>query len=127
MTQAVTPYLYYEDAEAAIAFLVAAFGFREVERTTGSAGGVHAELEASPRGGRVYLGQPRGDFKNPREVGATSQVYVLVETVDAHLERAKGAGAGVTAEPTTTPLGFRQYECVDPQGHEWVFAEPVGA
>jgi uncharacterized glyoxalase superfamily protein PhnB len=38
MEQTVTPYLLYEDGEAAIDFLGRAFGFREVDRTTGAAG-----------------------------------------------------------------------------------------
>ena len=37
MAQTVTPYLLYEDGEAAIDFLERAFGFRVVDRTTGGA------------------------------------------------------------------------------------------
>src|SRR3712207_675046 len=55
MRQTVTPYLLYEDASAAAAFLAEAFGFGEVERTTGAAGGVHIEMDVG-RDGRVYLG-----------------------------------------------------------------------
>ena len=126
MTQIVTPYLLYEDGDAAIEFLTSAFGFREVERTTGGAGGLHAELEVSPAGGRVYLGQPPGGgFRNPAEVGSTAQVYVIVDVVDAHFQRASAAGARVTEEPTDLPFGHRRYGCVDPQGHEWFFAEVI--
>jgi uncharacterized glyoxalase superfamily protein PhnB len=127
VTQIVTPYLLYEDGEAAIQFVSSAFGFREVERTTGGAGGLHAELEVSPEGGRVYLGQPPGDFRNPSEVGATAQVYVLVAAVDAHYDRAKAAGAEITEEPNDLPFGHRRYACVDPQGHEWAFAQVIHA
>ena len=42
MTQTITPYLLYEDGEAAIEFATRAFGFREVDRATGGAGGLHA-------------------------------------------------------------------------------------
>jgi len=42
MTQTITPYLLYEDGEAAIDFLTGAFGFREIDRDTGAAGGLHA-------------------------------------------------------------------------------------
>jgi uncharacterized glyoxalase superfamily protein PhnB len=125
MTQLVTPYLLYEDGEAAIEFLTRAFGFREVDRATGGAGGLHAELEVSPAGGRVYLGQPTGDFRNPAQVGATAQIYVIVDAVDAHHDRAAAAGATVTEELNDLPFGHRRYECVDPQGHEWVFAQVI--
>jgi uncharacterized glyoxalase superfamily protein PhnB len=126
MTQIVTPYLLYEDGAAAIEFLTSAFGFREVDRATGSGGGLHAELEVSPVGGRVYLGQPTGDFRNPGRVGATSQIYVIVSDVDAHFARAKEAGVEITEEPNDLPFGHRRYGCVDPQGHEWFFAEVIG-
>lgn len=127
MAQTVTPYLLYEDGEAAIEFATRAFGFREVDRATGAAGGMHAELEVTPEGGRIYLGQPPGDFRNPAKVGPTSQVYVLVEDVDAHYERAKAAGAKILEEPNDLPFGHRRYGCADPQGHEWYFAQLIGS
>jgi uncharacterized glyoxalase superfamily protein PhnB len=123
--QPITPYLLYEDGEAAIDFLTRAFGFREIDRTTGSGGGLHAELELPPHAGRIYLGQPSGGYRNPAAVGATSHVYALVDDVDAHQERAKAAGAVVNQQPADLPFGVRQYGCVDPQGHEWFFAQPI--
>ena len=126
MTQTVTPYLLYEDGEAAIEFATRAFGFREVDRATGAAGGLHAELEVSPDGGRIYLGQPPGGFQGPAKVGRTSLIFILVDEVDSHYERAKAAGAGITEELVDTPFGHRRYGCTDPQGHEWTFAQPIG-
>jgi PhnB protein len=123
MTQQVTPYLLYEDGEAAIEFLTTAFGFREVDRQVGGAGGLHAELEVTPGGAHVYLGQPPSGFRNPAEAGATSMTYVLVDDVEAHCERARSAGATITEEPNDTPFGHRRYSCTDPQGHEWSFAQ----
>jgi uncharacterized glyoxalase superfamily protein PhnB len=125
MAQTVTPYLLYEDGEAAIEFATRAFGFRVVDRTTGGAGGLHAELEVAPSGGRIYLGQPPGNFRNPASVGGTSSVYVLVDDVDAHHERARAAGATITEELNDLPFGHRRYTCTDPQGHEWSFAQPI--
>lgn len=124
MAQSVWPYLLYEDGTAAIEFATRAFGFREVDRSVGSGGGLHAELE-TPLGGRIYLGQPTGGFRNPAEVGSTSQVYVLVEDADAHCERASAEGATITDEPSDLPFGHRRYECVDPQGHVWSFAHVI--
>ena len=125
MEQRVTPYLLYEDGAAAIEFLTEAFGFREEMRTTGSAGGMHAELEIAPGGGWIYLGQPPKGFRNPTEVGATSLVHVLVDDVDGHYERAKAAGARIIEELKDQDYGHRRYGCADPQGHEWFFAQPV--
>ena len=125
MEQRVTPYLLYEDGAAAIEFLTRAFGFREEMQTTGAAGGLHAELEVAPGGGRVYLGQPPDGFRNPGAVGRTSLVYVLVDDVDGHYARAKAAGARIVEELNDLPFGYRRYGCADPQGHEWSFAQPL--
>jgi uncharacterized glyoxalase superfamily protein PhnB len=125
MEQAITPYLLYEDGEAAIDFLTRAFGFRELDRARGAAGGLHAELEVPPHGARIYLGQPTERFQNPATVGRTSLVYVLVDAVEAHHDRAIAAGASIVEELTDTPFGHRRYGCVDPQGHEWFFAQPT--
>jgi PhnB protein len=127
MRQTVTPYLLYEDAPAAVGFLTEAFGFREVERTTGAAGGMHVELEVGAGVGRIYLGAPPGDFRGPASVGATSLVYVLVEDVDAHYERAKAAGATIIEELVDAASGDRRYGCRDPQGHQWSFATPLAS
>jgi uncharacterized glyoxalase superfamily protein PhnB len=124
MAQRVTPYLLYEDGEAAIEFLTRAFGFREERRTTGAAGGLHAELEVPPDGW-IYLGQPPSDFRNPTTVGPTSQVYVIVDDVDAHHARATQVGARIVEDLNDLPFGHRRYGCADPQGHEWYFAQPI--
>ena len=126
MTQQVTPYLLYEDGEAAIAFLTEAFGFGQIVRQVGAAGGLHAELEVSPGGEHVYLGQPPSGYRNPRTIGRTSLLYVLVDDVDAHHERAVQAGVEITEEPNDLPFGHRRYSCRDPQGHEWTFAQVIG-
>jgi uncharacterized glyoxalase superfamily protein PhnB len=121
VTQTVTPYLLYADGEAAAEFLCRAFGFREVERTTGAAGGLHVEL-ATELDGRIYLGTMGGDYRGPSEVGHTSMTYVLVRDVDAHHDRAKAEGARIFEDLVDTPFGHRRYSCADPQGHQWSFA-----
>jgi uncharacterized glyoxalase superfamily protein PhnB len=122
MAQTVTPYLLYEDGEAAAAFLTRAFGFKEVDRQVGGAGGLHVELETE-LGGRIYAGQPPAGFRNPAEVGRTSLVYVLVSAADEHHDRAKAEGATIVEDLVDLPFGHRRYTCRDPQGHEWSFAQ----
>lgn len=124
MTQPITPYLLYEDGEAAVDFLTRALGFREVDRATGGAGGLHVELE-SELGGRVFAGQPPAGFRSPAAVGRTSLVYVLVPSVERHYELAKTEGAEIVEELVDTPFGHRRYTCRDPQGHEWSFAQVI--
>jgi uncharacterized glyoxalase superfamily protein PhnB len=122
MAQTVTPYLLYEDVDVAAAFLTRAFGFKEVDRRIGAAGGAHLEFETE-LGGRIYAGQPPRGFQNPSEVGRTAIVYVLVHDVDGHHDRAKAEGATIIEELVTLPFGHRRYSCRDPQGHEWSFAQ----
>jgi uncharacterized glyoxalase superfamily protein PhnB len=122
MAQTVTPYLLYEDAEAAAAFLTRAFGLREIDRQTGAAGGLHLELETE-LGGRIYAGQPTEGFRNPAATARTSIVYVIVAAVDAHHDRAKAEGATITEELVDLPFGHRRYSCRDPQGQGWSFAQ----
>ena len=122
MTQTITPYLLYEDVEAAATFLTHAFGLREIDRRIGGAGGLHLEFETD-LGGRIYAGQPPEGFRNPAAVGRTAIVYVIVAAVDAHHDRAKSEGATITEELVDLPFGHRRYSCRDPQGHEWAFAQ----
>jgi uncharacterized glyoxalase superfamily protein PhnB len=126
MEQTVTPYLLYEDGAAAIEFLTEAFGFREEMRTTGDAGGMHAELEVAPDSGWIHLGQPLNGYRNPAVARKTSLVYVIVDDdIDGHYARAKDAGARIIEEPADQDYGYRRYGCVDPQGHEWYFARSI--
>ena len=91
MTQ-IAPYLFYEDAEAAVEFLTNAFGFEEQLRAIGGAGGLHVELRLD--GAPVMLGQATWEYANPRNSdNATAMVHVYVDDVEALRERARSAGA----------------------------------
>lgn len=52
---------------------------------------------------------------------------MIVDDVDAQYAQAKAAGAQVTEEPNDMPYGHRRYSCVDPQGHEWAFAQVLSS
>jgi uncharacterized glyoxalase superfamily protein PhnB len=65
--QTITPYLLYEDVDPALAFLSNAFGFQEVLRYTGEGGYVnHAEMRLGD--GKIFLGDPGDQYKNPKTV-----------------------------------------------------------
>lgn len=121
----VTPYLYYEDSEAAIGFLTRTFGFTEKVRMPDQNGKVtHAEVEYA--GGVVMFGTPGDDYKNPKKLGGKTQSnYIYVDDVDAHYEQAKAAGAKIVREPEDQFYGDRSYGAEDPEGHEWFFATHV--
>ena len=107
----VFPFTRYADANAAIEWLSRAFGFKELAVYRDDTGAVqHAEMSLGP--GIVMFGE--GD---PSEQG----VYVAVDDVDAHYERAKVAGADIVREIEDTPYGSREYTARDLEGHLWSF------
>lgn len=121
----VMPYLLYEDSDAALEFLVSAFGFTEKMRLTGDDGRInHAEVSIGD--GVIMFGTPESDYKNPNELGGrTGNIYVYVDDVDAHYEHAKRAGATIAREPEDQFYGDRNYLVRDPEGHEWYFGTHV--
>ena len=50
---------------------------------------------------------------------------VRVDDVDAHYERATGAGARIISPPTDYPYGERQYVVEDIGGHRWTFSQSI--
>jgi uncharacterized glyoxalase superfamily protein PhnB len=121
---AVTPYLLYEDAEAAIAWLEKAFGFEPIgQPMRDPAGRVrHADLRLGKH--VLMLGAPGGGFKNPLRLGqATQHVYVDVDDAARSYARAVEAGAKVIEQPTDTPYGARRFGVEDPEGHRWYLAQ----
>jgi len=121
----VTPYLYYEDVANALDWLVKAFGFRERMRMPGPGGNImHAEVELAD--GVVMMGHPGPEFQNPKRLGhVTQNVYVYVDDVDEHFERAKSAGATILSEPKDQFYGDRTYGAADVEGHHWYFAQHI--
>lgn len=118
----ISPYLICEDAEAEIAFLERAFGFRELLRATAPDGDlVHAELRLGERS--VMLGgggQLPAGGEMPRVL-----VHMYVDDVDALFRRAVEAGAEPVNEPEDKREGDRRGDAVDPEGHWWSLSEHV--
>ena len=127
-TQRIIPMLVYEDAPAAIEFLCGAFGFEERFRFPMPDGSIgHAEIVYE---GNVVMLASAGEemgFTSPKDLsGIHSQVYCRVNDVDAHYERARAAGAVVTAAPEDQPHGDRNYRAVDTEGTRWIFSISAG-
>jgi PhnB protein len=105
----ITPYLLYEDLDAALSWLGSAFGFRECMKVPGPGGkATHAEMEL---GGNalVMMGHPGPLYKNPKRLGQVTQhLYVHVEDVDAQFDRAVKAGAVVVEAPADQAYGERR-------------------
>jgi len=121
----ITPYLLYEDCEAALKFLADAFGFEEVLRYAGAGGYInHAESRLGDS--IIYMGDPGDDYRNPAKLGgATVLIGVAVEDVDAACAQAREAGAEITEEPADQDYGERRFSARDPEGHMWHFSQQI--
>ena len=121
------PVLTYHDISAAHDFLVNAFGF--------NSGGVHRNAEGEAVHGEVRAGEaaiwlhrvaPEHRLRSPLASDiANSGLFVHVDDVDAHYERALAAGARIDSEPVDQPYGQREYGARDLEGHRWWFATPA--
>ena len=123
--------LFYDDAPKAIDWLCSAFGFEVRLKVEGDPGVVH-HSELTYGEGVVMVSSASPDTKrvSPRATGGanTQSLFLYVDAVDAHCARARKAGAKILKEPVTNDYGEghwvdRGYECEDPEGHRWWFAE----
>ena len=113
------PVIRYADPRAAIAFLVEAFGFEPGEISEGPDGTVqHAELIIDT--GMIMIGQARGPSPE-RPAADDFRLYVAVDDVDKHHDRAKTAGAEIVQPLTDQPYGSREYGARDSEGNVWSF------
>jgi uncharacterized glyoxalase superfamily protein PhnB len=117
------PAISYREPRAAMEFLTKAFGFEELLVVPGENGAiVHAELNLGPA--VVMLGsvRPEMGLASPRDLpGVNQTLYVAIDDVDAHYQRAQDAGAEITRELADTDYGSREYGAKDPEGHHWYF------
>ena len=122
----IIPVLTYQDIPAAHEFLVSVFGFK--------GGGVHRDAEGQPIHGEVRAGDAtiwlhcvmaEQRLSSPlASDAANSGLFVYVDDVDAHYERARAAGALIDSQPVDQPYGQREYGARDLEGHRWWFATP---
>lgn len=126
--------LYYDDAAKAIDWLCDAFGFTVRLKVEGEGGRIeHSELEFGEALVMVAGAEKADKFpqvRSPGQVGGgnTQNLFVYVDDVLAHCERARSKGATIQIEPKVSDYGEDywsdwSYECVDIGGHHWWFAE----
>lgn len=131
--------LFYENANEAIAWLQAAFGFELMLKVDDADGSVkHSELKFGEA--LIMVGEGAADraprfgvpYRSPLAVGGanTQNLLLYVDDVDAHCARARAAGARIVAEPELHDYGpeywaDRSYGALDLDGHQWWFSERV--
>jgi len=126
MAVRIIPYLICRDVPAAIEFLTGAFGFTEETRSETPSGGLHAELALE--GQHIMLGQGANppEMRPPADMPgtvATAGIFVYLEDIDAHHDRAAAAGAEIVHPPRNAEYG-RTYAARDRDGHPWFFTRP---
>lgn len=124
----IVPTLNYDDAGAAIDWLVSAFGFEKTLVVPGEASAiVHAELSLG--NGMIMLETTREDEERTpqrRQSGfAGPGIYVCVQDIDAHYTRAEAAGAEIVRDLFDTDYGSRDYSARDLEGYLWHFGTYV--
>jgi uncharacterized glyoxalase superfamily protein PhnB len=122
----ITPHIFYDDVAAAMDWLVEAFGFGvRLSMTNKSGLVVHGELEVAD--GLVMLGltAENPDWISPltSQGRVISRLYIFIDNIDAHYDQAVKCGAKIIRSPKDEFWGDRVYECIDPEGHRWKFAQ----
>ena len=115
------PGFRYKDAPEAMEWLQKAFGFERHLVVPGEDGTiVHAQLTFG--NGLIMLGSaPK--MPNPEHPWDSEKqgIYVRVDDLDAHYQRAKDAGADIITPLRNTEYGSREYSARDPEGNIWSF------
>jgi uncharacterized glyoxalase superfamily protein PhnB len=124
VTSKIIPTLRYQDAPAAIDWLVKAFGLEKQLVIPNPDGTIaHAQLKFGPD--FIMVGSSKEDIlgmKSPRELGGVTQsIYIYLPSIDAHHARATAAGAEIVIALKDTEYGSREYSARDPEGHLWHF------
>jgi PhnB protein len=120
----IIPYLFYRDVAAALDWLSRAFGFVEEMRMGTPRGGIHGEMSLG--GCRVMMGQGV-DASGPavdETAHPTQGIFVYLDNVDTHFQRAAAAGARIEKPLEDLPYG-RSYTARDLEGHVWYFTQPA--
>ncbi len=130
MKTTIVPTLRYQDCVKAIDWLCATFGFEEHLVVPNEIGGItHAQLVCGTA--MIMLGDGHRDAddplgrlnKSPLQLDGciTASIYMIVEDVDAHYEKARTAGAEIVLDIVDQDYGGREYSCKDLEGHLWSF------
>ena len=113
----VTPYLVVQEPGRLLDFVKQAFGAEETLRTTGPAGGMHAEVRIGDS--MVMLGGGAGFPPMP------AMLLLYVNDVDNVYQLALQAGATSLEAPANQAYGDRRAGVKDPFGNHWYMATHI--
>lgn len=113
------PSLTYRDVPAALDWLVAAFG---LESVIFDPPGGEVRFAAVRYGRGMVMVQPELPEELHGDHAGQAWIYVVIDDVDGHYERARAAGAQVLGEPHDAMDGQqRGYSARDIEGNLWSF------
>lgn len=114
----ITPYITVKQPDELINFVTQVFGATETFRTTGSAGGTHAE---------VKIGDSMVMIGGAEHIDAMPvAIHLYIPDVDTAYKRAIDAGATPLFEPADQPYGERSGAVQDANGNKWYIATTSG-
>ena len=114
--QTLTVYLAVRPAGELIEFVKRAFGAQELVRTTGTEGGLHAEVRIGDTKVMIGGGDAWGGTSTP------TALHLYVPDADQVYERALEAGAVSVRAPVDQPYGDREASVRDLAGNRWYIA-----
>jgi PhnB protein len=118
------PYLFVRGGTKAIDFYKRAFGAAERFSMPGPGGALlHAELQLGDSVVMLCDEDPQQGTRSPQSIGgASGNVFLYLEDVDAVFKQAIASGATAQLPPTDMFWGDRMAKIQDPFGHGWTLA-----
>lgn len=114
----ICPVFRYLDAAAAIRWLARAFGFEPHVEFAGPDGTIaHAELRMG--GDAIGVSSATAPVDGNPWSHVREGLYVSLDGVDAHHDRARAAGADIVMPLRDLEYGSREFSARDPGGHLW--------
>lgn len=121
------PMLSVRRGSEAVEFYKAAFGAEEVFRVESPDGDVVVQLSIGESNLWVADESPENKNFSPETLnGATTRLVLTVDDPDAVFSAAIAAGATTVWPVEDQPYGWRVGRVVDPYGHHWEIAKPLG-
>ena len=115
----VFPYLFVEDADTYVAFLIAGLGGVEVGRTVDPNGRV---ANCQVRFGTATIMVSEASAAYPSSQAA---MYIYVEDADSSMQQALDAGAKLQMKVADMSYGDRQGGIMDPAGNIWWITQRI--
>lgn len=120
MKPTIFPVFRYNDARAAIDWLIQAFGFQKIAEVDGPNGTIaHAEVQFGPSVVGISSAMPPTS-NNPWS-HVRQGIYISVAEIDAHYDQARRAGADIVMPIRDMDYGSREYSARDTEGFLWGF------